>query len=150
MIMTKSLPPKHIMLYADDDPDDLLLVQEAFIHYSERVEIITAANGFEAVAFLEGLKPLDPTPCLIILDVNMPRLNGKDALKEIRQMDRFKDTPVVLFTTSSMPIDSEYARKYGAGFITKPLDNRQMAKIADEFLDHCADEIRKYIKNKIN
>lgn len=146
----QSLPPKHIVLYADDDPDDLMLVQEAFTSYSDNVEIVTARDGFDALSFLQNLSPLDPTPCLIILDVNMPRLNGKETLKEIRGLNRFREIPVVLFTTSSMPLDNDFARKYQAGFITKPLDVRQMSRIADEFLDHCADEIKKNIKKRIN
>jgi len=144
--MTKTNPPKHIVLYADDDPDDLLLVQEAFLQYSANVEMITAENGIEALAYLRSLDAFDPAPCLIILDINMPRLDGKETLKTIRNMDRFKDIPVVLFTTSSSYADRFFAEKYKAGFITKPIEARQMALIADQLVDHCSDQIRMNIK----
>ncbi len=148
--MTKSIQPKNIVLYADDDPDDLMLVIEAFRNYSDRVEIITVNDGVEALSWLKNLSDFDPRPCLVILDVNMPRLNGKETLVQIRSIERFTDLPVVLFTTSSLPPDHAFARRYKAGFITKPIDARQMERITDEFIEHCTDEIKKNIGRKMN
>ncbi|MER3465153.1 MAG: hypothetical protein C4329_12830 [Chitinophagaceae bacterium] len=147
--MTKSITPKNIVLYADDDVDDLELVQDAFAKYSRDVEVITARDGKEALRILQKLSPLDPKPCLIILDVNMPVMDGKEALVRIREMDAFDDVPVVLFTTSSMPIDKNFARQFNAGFITKPLDIKQMELITEQFIDHCTDEIKKKIRRQI-
>ncbi|WP_276504929.1 response regulator [Terrimonas pollutisoli] len=140
---------KHSILYADDDPDDLMIVKDAFEKYAENIELLTANDGVEAIQYLKSLSPIEPAPCLIILDINMPRMNGKEALKELRSMDRFKHTPVVLFTTSSLPDDREFALKYNAGFITKPLDFRQVSIIADAFVEHCTDEIKRKIIKKI-
>lgn len=147
--MTKSIPPKNIVLYADDDPDDLQLVRDAFTLYSTNVEVVTVRDGTEALAYLKSLGEYDPTPCLVILDINMPRLNGKEALMEVRKMDRFEDTPVVLFTTSSLPLDKTFAERYKAGFITKPIDARQMELITDSFIEHCTEEIRKNIRRQM-
>jgi CheY-like chemotaxis protein len=147
--MTKSIPPKNIVLYADDDPDDLQLVREAFSLYSTNVEVVTVKDGIEALAYLKSLNDNDPTPCLVILDVNMPRLNGKEALVKLRSLDRYTDTPVVLFTTSSLPLDKNFAEHYKAGFITKPIDARQMVLITDRFIEHCAEEIRKNIRREM-
>jgi len=147
---TPPTPPKHIVLYADDDVDDLMLVQEAFADYATNVEVVTATSGIEALSYLENLSPLDSTPCLIILDVNMPRLNGKETLKEIRSRERFEDTPVTLFTTSSLPLDRAFAERYKAHFITKPIDITQMSVIADLFVEHCTDEIKKNIQRRLS
>lgn len=144
--MTKATPPKHIVLYADDDEDDLMLVQEAFASYNASVEVITVSDGTEALRYLKELSAVDPAPCLIILDVNMPRMNGKDALKEIRRLQRFEEIPVTLFTTSSLPLDRSFAEKYKAYFFTKPIDVNQMAVIADQFVEHCTDEVKKNVK----
>jgi FixJ family two-component response regulator len=65
-------------------------------------------------------------------------------------MERFKDVPVILFTTSSFPIDMPFAKRYNAGFITKPLNNSQMASIANEFIEHCTDEVKKNIRRQVN
>ena len=148
-MMTKSNLPKHVILYADDDADDLMLVQEALRNFTDNVEVVTMNSGEEAIDFLENLDAFEPAPCLIILDVNMPRLNGKETLLKIRNMERFEGLPVVLFTTSTFPLDKSFAEKYKAGFITKPIDMRQMGKIADQFVEHCTDEIKKNIQKKV-
>ena len=144
--MTQSIYTKNIILYADDDKDDQQLVQEAFERYASNVKIILADNGVEALDYLNGLLPFEPAPCLIILDINMPRVDGKEALIQIRNMERFAHIPVILFTTSSQSQDKVFAAEYKAGFITKPIDGNQMRLIADVFIDHCSDEIRKAIR----
>lgn len=143
--MTKAIPPKHIVLYADDDQDDLMLLQEAFSNYALNVKVVTARDGNEALEYLNSLTPLDPSPCLIILDVNMPRMDGKETLWNIRKHHRFVEIPVVMFTTSSFLADRDFAEKYKAGFITKPLDTKQLAAIADQFIEYCTDDIKKSI-----
>lgn len=145
--MMKSIVPKNVVVYADDDPDDLELVKDAFSSYSTNVEVITFTDGIQALAYLNHITPLEPTPCLIILDINMPILSGKEVLVRLRADKRFEDVPVVLFTTSSQPLDKTFAQKYKAGFITKPIDVQQMAFIADEFIDHCSEEIKKKIRH---
>ena len=147
--MTKSTPPRNIVFYADDDTDDLELVQDAFSQYAHNVEVVTAKDGSQALSYLQGLRDTDPKPCLIILDINMPFFNGKEVLKRIRTIDHFESVPVVLFTTSSMPSDQGFAQKYNAGFVTKPLDVSQMEVITELFIDHCSDEIKKKIRKHL-
>ncbi len=144
--MTKSISPRNIVLYADDDSDDLELVISSFEQYSNNVEVITFRDGTEILEYLDKLTSLDPKPCLIILDINMPLLNGKDALVKIRNMSGYESVPVVLFSTSSQPSDGTFAKKYNAGFMTKPLEHAQMRIITDQFIDHCSDDIRKNIR----
>jgi CheY-like chemotaxis protein len=147
--MTQTTPP-HLVLYADDDVDDIRFVEESFSETTQNIELITAYNGIDLLKYLQSLKPLDPNPCLIILDVNMPLLNGKETLLKIREMDRFRSVPVVLFTTSSTELDKNFARRYNAGFVTKPLDNAQMKNITDRFIEHCTDEVQKLIRRSYN
>lgn len=137
---------KNIVLYADDDIDDIQLVRDAFYKYSNNVELITVEDGLEALAYLKNLSVDDPLPCLIILDINMPRMDGKEALMKIRELKRFEDIPAILFTTSSQPRDKDFANKYNSGFITKPIDVTQMNIIAGKFIEHCSDEIQKEIR----
>jgi CheY-like chemotaxis protein len=111
--------------------------------------MITASNGGEAFTQLKKLAENEHLPCLIILDVNMPVVDGKELLIKLRHMKEFSDTPVVLFTTSSSPVDIDFAKKYNAGFITKPLNMQQMEMITDQFIDHCSEEIRKKISKKL-
>ena len=143
--MVKPATPKNIVFYADDDTDDLELVQEAFGRYTNNVEVVTARDGVQALSYLQSMDEYASVPCLIILDINMPLLNGKDVLRKIKDIPPLASVPVVLFTTSSSPLDKEFAKKYNAGFITKPLDVSQMQIITELFIDHCSDEV----KNKI-
>src|SRR5687768_4474846 len=106
--MTKSIVPKNIVFYADDDLDDLELVKDAFAQYSKNVEVITATDGSKALSHLSNLKKYDTLPCLIILDINMPVMNGKEVLLRLREMDHLSDVPVVLFSTSSQPLDKNF------------------------------------------
>jgi CheY-like chemotaxis protein len=79
----------------------------------------------------------------------MPVINGKETLLRLREIEHFQDVPVVLFTTSSQPMDKSFAKKYNAGFITKPIDVKQMEVIADQFIEHCSEEVRDKIRRQI-
>lgn len=144
--MTKSITPKNIVVYADDDPDDIELVEESFRQFANNVEVKTFQNGSQALSYLRNLPDEDLLPCLIILDVNMPVLNGKETLVRLRQMEKYEGVPAVLFTTSSMPLDKAFAKHYGAGFVTKPLGFKQMEIITKEFIDHCTEETQKKMR----
>jgi CheY-like chemotaxis protein len=144
--LTMSQPVKNTILYADDDPDDVELLKEAFASMAENIELITCANGVEALQYLKTLPAEESTPCLIILDINMPVLDGKQTLVHLRSLNRFANTPVVLFSTSSDNREKDFARQHKAGFITKPLDVREMAKIADSFIDHCTEDIKRSLR----
>jgi CheY-like chemotaxis protein len=144
--MTKYTAPKNIVIYADDDTDDIELVEEAFRKFANNVEVVTFQNGSQALSYLKNLTEDDPSPCLIILDINMPVLNGKEVLVRLRQTDKYEAVPVVLFTTSSMPVDKNFASHYNAGFVTKPLGFEQMEIITKQFINHCTEETQKKIR----
>jgi len=148
--MDKAIEKRFIVLYADDDSDDLMLVENAFASYASNIDVITFRDGQQALTYLEGLGSFDPTPCLIILDINMPRMNGKEALQAIRAIRRFEDIPVVLFTNSSLYLDRHLAQKYRAGFLTKPLDAKEMQIIAARFVEYCAEDIKETIQKKVS
>ena len=144
--MTQSLPPKSLVLYADDDPEDVELISEAFLSYSQNIELITFADGIELLNFIESIDPFHAAPCLFILDINMPRLNGKETLRRLRRIESFADVPAVLFTTSSLPTDAVFAQNLKAGFVTKPLHTNQVYSIIDQIIEHCSEEVKKNIR----
>lgn len=146
--MANSSTDKHLVVYADDDEDDLFFVQEAFNSCALNIQLVTAEDGLQCIQYLQNLPEGAPLPCLIVLDVNMPRMNGKEALVEIRKMPRFKQVPVVLFTNSSLPQDIVFAKEHGAAFITKPLEGAQMALIAEQFISFCTADVTHCEKRK--
>jgi len=106
------------IFYTDDDPDDQML-------FSEVVSVHPSISGFtihnDGQELIDSLVGPEPLPDLIFLDVNMPRMNGLEALKEIRSTDRLNEIPVVVFTTSDDISTIVNARTIGANlFITKP------------------------------
>lgn len=140
--MTKAIPPKSLVLYADDDADDHMLVRDAFEDFESVIDLVPFDNGSELLNYLKDLQPFQPHPCLIILDVNMPVMDGKQTLRRIRQMQQFANTQVVLFTTSTMPAEMAFAAEYNAGFVTKPLHFQHMDLLVDQFIEHCSPQMR--------
>jgi len=109
----------HSVFIADDDEDDRLLLQYAFAQHSPECKLLFAEDG---LALLDALAPVDYIPCLIILDLNMPRLNGFEALQVLRNSPLYAHIPIVILTTSNEATDRQYAYELGANeFITKPL-----------------------------
>lgn len=108
---------KHIVL-VDDDSDDRDLFKEAlsFIHPLAQVE--TRCDGEE---LMDGLATMSIVPDVIFLDLNMPRKNGKECLIELRASTEFRETPIVIYTTSLNPVDIHETYVHGATyFMRKP------------------------------
>ena len=135
--MGEAVQQKRLVLYADDDTDDLFFVKETLNEHDHIVELKTFMDGGQILTYLEKLKPEDRHPCLIILDFNMPVVSGKEVLFRVREKEKYKDTPVIVFTTSSFSYDQEFAQKYNAEFRVKPLHLDQMKDIVEEFLSYC-------------
>ena len=110
---------------ADDDPDDRYLVKTAFEENSIQCELQFVEDGTEVFDFLrkQGKFATENTrlPNLILLDLNMPKKNGKQVLQELKALPDYHHIPVVIFTTSKSPDDVRMLYKMGASsFISKP------------------------------
>ena len=106
------------ILHVEDDPDDVELLQEAFTlnNISCHVDVVT--EGDSAIPFLERSHTL---PDIIVMDLNLPRLHGRELLALLKQHARFAHIPVVIMTTSSMQTDLKFTAAIGAvDYITKP------------------------------
>jgi len=117
-------PPLRVLL-VEDDAADVALVTDAFTNHDVRSELHHVGDGAEALAYLRGEPPYTdaPRPDLIMLDLNMPRVDGRQVLSEIKADDRLKAIPVVVFTTSAAADD--IVTSYGAhanAYVTKPID----------------------------
>lgn len=113
------MQPSKILLIVDDDPDDrnMLILQLKKIDHS--IQFFTASDGEEALYTLQ--QEMIVIPDLIFLDINMPRMDGKEFLIEIKKTSDFKHIPVVIYSTSSNQRDIDDSFKLGAAFyIPKP------------------------------
>ena len=128
---------KHTVLWADDDPDDLMIMREAlqFIDHDHMVKEVS--NGREALNYLSTLHDPEAFPCLIILDNNMPVLNGTETLAEIKKDKKYSDIPVIIFTTSCSERDRNICNQLGAKMYTKPHTLAGLKKTIAELLTHC-------------
>ncbi len=108
-----------LILVVDDDPDDIELFLEAVGEVDNTIECMTAENGEEALRLLKS--KTSQRPDFIFLDLNMPRLNGKQLLAYLKNKTAFSDIPVSILTTSKLKEDKEETQSLGAlNFITKP------------------------------
>jgi CheY-like chemotaxis protein len=116
-----------VILYVDDDIDDLQIFQEAVKTVDENIVCLAASNGLEALSILDSGKVM---PDVIFLDINMPLMNGKDCLAEIRANSKMAHVPVVMFTTSVDPEEIAACKKSGANdFINKPVTYLRLTEI---------------------
>ncbi|RYZ00776.1 MAG: response regulator [Chitinophagaceae bacterium] len=106
------------IIYVEDDPDDVLLLREAFADI-DGYDLLVLGNGAELLRYLDGTIHL---PSLIILDINMPVLNGRETLKLLKQHPVFSGIPVVMFSTSGMASEVLFVSAYKTDLVVKPYD----------------------------
>jgi CheY-like chemotaxis protein len=127
------------ILLVEDDPGDVLLTKEAFADHKLKNVLHVVDNGVDAMAFLnkEGEHASAPTPDLVLLDLNLPRMDGREVLAAIKSDDRLKSIPVVVLTTSDAEEDILRSyRLHANAYVTKPVDFERFLEVVrkiDEF-----------------
>ncbi len=128
---------KRNILLVEDDELDVISVQRTLKKLDMEYELHTAFNGREALAMLNDAS-VAAMPDVILLDLNLPKMNGVEFLKIIRSDDRFRDIKVFVMTTSSETNDRAVTEQLGiSGYIIKPLsytDNTKRADSMDSFV----------------
>ncbi len=120
-------------MLVEDDHVDAMTVRRAFRDLSITNILIRSVNGEEALNYLSNEK--SPKPFLILLDLNMPKMNGIEFLKIIKADDRLKKIPVVVLTTSQEKRDVVRSFDLGAaGYMVKPVDYARFVEIIDTVL----------------
>lgn len=120
------------ILYADDDLDDKTWVSEANKLLNFSLDIYFVENGREV---FEYLNKIDDTPALIVLDLNMPELDGRQTLRKLKANEKYKDIPVAIVTTSSNKVDIEICTRLGASmYLVKPDSHSEWQYIVKQFL----------------
>jgi CheY-like chemotaxis protein len=115
------------ILLAEDDSVDAMTVKRAFSELKVTNELIRVTNGEEALEYLKTHP--DKKPCVILLDLNMPRMNGIEFLKVAKADNEFRQIPVVVLTTSKDDRDKVESFKLSvAGYIVKPVDYKKFVE----------------------
>lgn len=126
-----------IILYVDDDPDDLTMLREAITNVGRDFQIREAFDGVHALELLRQMEQEENLPCLIVLDINMPRMDGKQTLVAIQRDKVLSSIPVVLFSTSSSALDKTFSQVKNVELITKPIDYKALQSAASRLLSYC-------------
>ena len=123
------------VLLIEDDIFDTMMAQKTFAKFNVPHQLHTAFNGEEALDQLlgrGGTAPIEPLPELILLDLNMPRMNGLEFLAEMRATPTLCDIPVYITTTSDMERERVAAAELAvSGYILKPLDFASGTNLVD-------------------
>ena len=116
--MNRSRP----ILIAEDDVNDRYLLNKAFTEMLQPGRLQFAYNGIELFKYLDGIANEAELPCLIVLDINMPSLDGITALEILKSNERYKNIPVVMFTADQNPFEKTRCLEIGAkDYLIKPL-----------------------------
>ena len=120
------------ILLVEDNPDDVLITQRAFKKGMIKNKLYTVENGIEALKFLHKEKEYSdaPVPALILLDINMPLMDGFQVLEKIKNDDELQKIPVIMLTTSERDSDIERAYSLGCNsYIVKPVNFQKFLEV---------------------
>jgi len=123
------------ILLADDDPEDRMIMSETFGELQLSDVIHFVESGENIVAYLnEASESVLPT--LIVLDLNMPKMNGTQTLKLLKEDERYKHIPVIIFSTSINPMEKQECMQLGAiSYVVKPVTYKECITTARSFYE---------------
>jgi DNA-binding response OmpR family regulator len=119
------------LLLAEDNLPDALLVREAIKKENLPLDVYIAADGEQALRFIENAEsdPAAPSPNILLLDLNLPKVDGIEVLRKIRAGRKYKDIPVLIITSSDSASDRSASAALGARYFRKPPMYTEFLKI---------------------
>lgn len=125
------------ILYIDDDQDDLLIFEESVGSLYPNVMLYKAQSSEAGIQILDQLEmESKPFPSLIMIDMNMPKMNGRETLQHIRNNRKWRHIPVAIFTTSANKDDIEFCKSFGSACITKPMSYSDFSTTLQKLFSH--------------
>jgi CheY-like chemotaxis protein len=130
-IPSESVPPRLNLLLAEDNLPDALLVREAIRLESLPIDLHVASDGQRAIDFIDqsDKDPNAPCPHVLLLDINLPKADGFEVLRRLRESERSKKVPVLMISSSDSPSDKSQAAELGAGYFRKPPSYDEFLKL---------------------
>ncbi|HEY0742015.1 MAG TPA: response regulator [Chryseosolibacter sp.] len=122
------------ILVVDDDKEDHLILEEYFSESGIHENVKFVENGLRAIEYLEGISEDAALPKLIVLDLNMPLLTGSQTLLQLKQNNRFKNIPVIIYSTSESDNEKRKCLSFGAiDYLVKPVTMEEGQRMVDKF-----------------
>jgi len=129
-------------LYAEDDRDDAYFFRDILRTQKQMNEVAYVANGYDLLQYLQQIKLNAAYPCLIIMDLKLPRLNGIDTLQLLKTDDIYRLIPVVILSSNISPADEDTCRQLGAEVLVKPDNHVQWNKVLLRLQSYSDDECK--------
>lgn len=130
--------PASGILFVDDDSEDQAIMADAMQTVNNTMPLYFVGSGIEALEKLESMQQEGHLPCLIVVDLNMPKMSGGEMLALVKKDDRFQHIPVVIYSTSVNKAEKEVCLQRGAhAYLTKPLSYQESLGVANFFLSLC-------------
>lgn len=128
---------QQLIICAEDDPEDFQLFWETASTLHPSLHIVHAENGEVLLKKLEKFVNEGKKPCLIIMDVNMPIMDGREALMQIQKHEQWREIPVAIYTTSSKELYKDLEQQYGAKVFMKPVTYTDIIETVKSLLSYC-------------
>lgn len=125
------------ILHVDDDADDRELLWDIMQKIAPQIKITAAENGLQALELLNENQERKSPPCLIVLDLNMPYLNGRETFECIKANSQLRSIPLIVLTSGENPADKALFAKEGIPYFTKPVKFSAMEIIATHIANLC-------------
>jgi CheY-like chemotaxis protein len=128
------------ILVVDDDPEDHLILLEYFREFGKDEHVKFLENGQEALDFLESIEDDQALPRLVVLDLNMPILNGTQTLYRLKQLRRFRNIPTIIFSTSDNENEKRKCMSFGAAdYVVKPSTYEEGQQMVERFTGYISE-----------
>ncbi|MBA2745068.1 MAG: response regulator [Flavisolibacter sp.] len=121
---------KPLILIVDDDPDDIFFLQEMLLTLYPETEIVEAYDGLAALAIINDLQERGRIPDVVVIDINMPVMDGRELIAHLRSGNSTKELNLIVYTTSSNYFDNLICKQHNAELILKPSDMSMLEKAA--------------------
>jgi len=125
------------ILHIDDDRDDQQLFRKAILSVNKKFQIVEAPDGAEGLEYLHSMKQTNSLPCMIVLDINMPKIDGRKTCIAIKKDQVLCTIPLFIFSTSSSMMDKLFFEGRNVEYITKPTEYNHIVDIASVMLKQC-------------
>jgi CheY-like chemotaxis protein len=130
-------PAEKTILHVDDDADDRELLREVMSKVAPHLKVNFAIDGLQAIEALNRAKISNALPCLIVLDLNMPFLNGRQTFARIQTDIQLKNIPLVVLSSGENPSDKSLFSKEGIAYFTKPIQFSSLEAICTHLASLC-------------
>lgn len=129
---------KHFILWADDDPDDMVMFRRIVDEVQQHSLVLGANDGRDVLACLQLMRKEKIFPCLVILDLNMPALGGRETIGLMRQEADFAHIPIAVFTTADRQVDRNFCDRFNIPIFVKPVSVAELTTTIRQMLRTCS------------